>query len=277
MEIGERFGRLVTIKELSERNHGHVMWECKCDCGNITKVQRDRLLNGHTKSCGCGKIKHFNITKGKDLTGKRIGRLVVKEWLGTDIRSKNKQSIYRCECDCGNIKNISRSDLMSGRVFSCGCYAIEIRTKHNGYRDRLYNIWSAMRDRCNNSNHPSYYAYGGRGIKVCDEWDDYKIFKDWAMKNGYNPDAEFQECTIDRVDNDGNYEPNNCRFVNFDVQSNNRQNTIRIEMDGNIKSLKQWCDELNCDYNKTYKRKVAGKDIRDWFNCELPYKVVRVV
>ena len=277
MEIGEKYGRLTTIRELPERNYGHVMWLCQCECGKTTKVQRDRLLNGHTRSCGCAKKKHIDITKGTDITGQRFGRLVVKEWLGTKFRGGQTHSLYRCECDCGNTKDILRMDLLSGRIVSCGCYALEVRTKHGGCKERLYPIWHAMIGRCRNSNNKYYYAYGGRGIRVCDEWNDYSKFREWAMNNGYNPEAEYLECTIDRIDVNGNYEPDNCRFVDFEVQANNTRRTIKIEMDGTIKSLKQWCNYLDCNYEKACHRKKVGKDIREWFDKGLPYKDVKIV
>lgn len=277
MEIGEKYGRLTVVRELPQRNYGHVMIECLCDCGKTTNVQRDRLISGHTKSCGCMHIKRDKPYKGKDITGQRFGKLVAVEWVSSKQRKHNKVAVWKCRCDCGNEKEIARVDLLTGRVNSCGCYMIESHTKHGGVQDRLYPIWSAMRDRCNNPNNKSYHSYGGRGIKICKEWDDYSIFRKWALNNGYDPDAEFQECTIDRINNDKDYEPANCRFVDMEVQSNNRQNTIKVEMDGNIKSLKQWCNYLNCNYDKACHRKEAGKDIREWFDCELPYKVVRVI
>lgn len=273
MVSGEKFGRLTTIRELPERNYGHVMWECQCECGNITKVQRDRLLSGHTRSCGCGKTNPLSLKKGSDITGKRIGRLVVLEWVG----SKRNSTLWRCKCDCGKIKDIPRSDLMSGRVFSCGCLKLENQTKHGCINDRLYKVWVSMRDRCNNPNNRYYANYGGRGVRVCKEWNDYLNFKHWAMNNGYDPDAEFQKCTIDRIDVNGNYEPDNCRIVDFEVQINNTTRTIRVEMDGTTKSLKQWCNYLGCNYDYAYHRKTAGKDVKEWFNIELPYKNVKIV
>lgn len=275
MVVGERYGRLTTLREMAKRNHGHVMWECICDCGNTTYVQRDRLLNGHTRSCGCMKIKRDkpNI----DITGQRFGRLVATEWVGSKKRGEYKTAVWKCRCDCGTVKEIARTDLMSGRVVSCGCRKLEYVTKHGGYKDRLYNIWSGMRDRCNNPHNRYYQDYGARGISICDEWNDYGVFKEWAYKNGYDESAVFQECTIDRIDVNGDYEPSNCRWVSILVQANNTRRTIKVEMDGEIKSVKQWCAFFNCKYGTALSRKNRGIDIREWFGVELPYKVVRLV
>lgn len=271
MEKGEKYGQLTTIRELPERQYGHVMWECQCECGNITKVQRDRLISGHTKSCGCHKRIAYNPKK--DITGQRFGRLVAEERVESKRRGKYKIAVWKCRCDCGNTIEYARVDLASGRVVSCGCRKI----KHGGARERLYSIWSAMRDRCNNPNSDYYKHYGQRGISVCKEWDDYSNFREWAYKNGYDESAEFQECTIDRIDVNGDYEPSNCRWVSILVQANNTRRTIKVEMDGEIKSVKQWCAFFNCKYGTALSRKNRGIDIREWFGVELPYKVVRLV
>ncbi len=271
MKSGEVYGYLTTVRELSERNSGHVVWECKCKCGNTTRVYRDRLISGHTKSCGCHR--RMSYSPQVDLTGKEIGRLKVIEWTGTT----KKGSYWLCECKCGNKKKISHSDLQSGRVISCGCSKIERLAKHNGAYDRLYGVWSAMKERCDNPNNKYYDCYGGRGIRVCNEWQDYSKFKEWSYANGYDEYAGFQECTIDRIDVNGNYEPSNCRYVNQEVQSNNKRVTIKVEMDGEIKSLKQWCEILGSGYQKARYRRNQRYEVKDWFDCELPYKVVRVV
>ncbi len=162
----------------------------------------------------------------KDLTGQRFGRLVVIKRFGI---SPKREAAWECLCDCGKTIISCSWNLRSGNTNSCGCLnSDEARkrfTTHNMSSSRLYVVWSAMKQRCYNPSHRAYKRYGGRGISVCDEWlHDFQAFYDWAIANGYDENAAFQQCTIDRIDNDKGYTPDNCRWVDVKTQNNNKSN-----------------------------------------------------
>ena len=163
-------------------------------------------------------------------------------------RAENRKSVvmWKCVCDCGNVCVVNAYNLTSGHSSSCGCLRDESRHKkaiHNGCKDRLYHVWVTMKQRCSNPNHNSYKNYGARGISVCDEWvNDYAAFRKWAYENGYDENAQRFACTIDRIDSDGDYSPDNCRWVkDYSIQVKNRRHyeyashrksVIRISNDG---------------------------------------------
>ena len=179
-----------------------------------------------------------------DLTGQKFGRLMVIECAGRDKRGR---AIWKCKCDCGN-EAIKGSDrLIRGITQSCGCLHTErtrqANTRHGLTHTRLFNIWSGMRKRCYNSNCHAYKDYGGRGITISEEWNDFITFKDWALTHGYD-----NNLTIDRKDVNGNYEPSNCRWATMKVQSNNTRTNRIITFNGKTQTMKEWANELNINY-----------------------------
>jgi len=165
---------------------------------------------------------------------------------------KDRHVVWHCRCDCGNEVNVRSSDLISGHTTSCGCYnrerTAEVKTKHGmaryGKQHPVYDAWTNMIQRCENPNHNQYKDYGGRGITVCAEWHDPVVFIDWALANNWR-----KSLTLDRVNNDGNYEPGNCRWVTVKVQARNKRNNHLITFDGKTQTMAGWAEELNISYN----------------------------
>ena len=168
------------------------------------------------------------MSKVVDLTGQRFGRLTVIERYGSN---KDGQATWLCQCDCGNQPVVRGGKLRSGHTTSCGCLFVEKRFKGNNMRHgkshtRLFYVWHDMKRRCYYPKYEHYDRYGGRGISVCDAWlHDFQAFYDWAIANGYDENAPRGKCTIDRIDNDKGYSPDNCRWVDAKAQADNRSNS----------------------------------------------------
>lgn len=202
----------------------------------------------------------------KDLVGKRFGRWTVKERASDHVTAKGYHHVmWRCVCDCGTERCVRGKSLTCGISKSCGCMRDELlgqrARKHGGFGTRLYAIWISMRQRCNNPNHHSYHNYGGRGIKICPEWDDYEIFREWAIRAGYKEDAERGLYTLDRIDVNQGYQPNNCRFATMREQAENRRDSIWVEHDGEIHPLTVWSEILDIEYTTLWSRYRRGKQI----------------
>ena len=170
--------------------------------------------------------------KAKNIAGQRFGYLTALSRVGSNAQGI---ALWLCECDCGNRKIVSGSKLREGAVKSCGCMTKKLiaislgREAHGCSNDRLYNVWRTMKARCDNPNNEKYPDYGGRGIKVCEEWhESFSSFRKWALENGYDYAAPRGACTIDRVDVDGDYEPSNCRWTDAKTQSNNQRPRTKI-------------------------------------------------
>lgn len=176
--------------------------------------------------------------------GKQFGYLTVIGHTYASDKNGRQYIEYVCACDCGNIYCVIPNFLYEGRVKSCGCKHDELckkaATKHGLSGERLYKVWANMKSRCFRKSSQEYKNYGGRGITVCKEWLDYESFRNWALEAGYDPLAPFSECTIDRIDVNGNYEPGNCRWANAEVQGNNKRTNVLIEHDGEIHTLSEW-------------------------------------
>lgn len=187
----------------------------------------------------------------KDLTGQKFDRLTVIKRVGT---SKSGKVLWLCECSCREHNQITTttSNLITGNTKSCGCLAKEsasrtgkANTIHGDTDTRLYRIFRGMKDRCYNSKNKDYARYGGRGIKVCEEWlNDYITFKKWATSNGYQEDL-----TIERKDFDKDYCPENCKWISMSQQQRNKSNNRVITYNGESKILVEWAEQFNIPYN----------------------------
>lgn len=182
----------------------------------------------------------------KDLTGLKFGHWTVLR------RAENigKQAAWLCRCDCGTERTVQGTSLKCGLSKSCGCKKSENHFKtHGESNSRLYRIWLQMKHRTSNPANHKYGDYGGRGIRVCTEWQTFEPFLKWAKENGYADNLQ-----IDRLNVDGNYEPTNCRWVTRKVNMLNRRNTILITFKGETKPLLIWCEELGVPYCTVYSR-----------------------
>ena len=182
------------------------------------------------------------MTLRKDITGQKFGRWTVLHVIDED-RTGSKAVRYMCRCECGTERPVQYSNLVNGTSKSCGCLGNEIakaqHTKHGMAGTRIFRTWAKMKQRCQNPNDPSYSAYGGRGIKVCDAWMEFQSFYDWAMSNGYQDNL-----TIDRINVNGNYEPSNCRWTTKYYQDRNTRRSVFIEYQGRLMNQSDWADEF---------------------------------
>lgn len=230
-----KYGKLTVIKRHGRNTSNKITWLCKCDCGNETIVAGNSLRTGYTESCGCLKGRSLEY-----LTGMTFNRWKVKERI-EDANDQNTK--WKCVCECGNESIVASGALKSGMSKSCGCYKNEQTSQrnramatHGKTNTRLYRIWNNMKDRCLNSNSKDFVNYGGRGIRIHEDWiNDFQVFYDWAMNNGYS-----YELSIDRMDNNGHYEPSNCRWTTMEEQQNNTRNNCNITIDGITKTASEW-------------------------------------
>lgn len=175
----------------------------------------------------------------EEFIGTRWGNFKV---LGIDesyISKTYNSNHWLFECDCGNVISEIPSRVLSGHKKSCGCRKDKQKTKHGLYADPFYHSWWSMMQRCNNPKHHNYHRYGGRGINVCDEWKDLATFVAWA--HATYPDSG-EKFTVDRIDNDKGYSPNNCRWATSKVQANNRKKTAQATINGETRSISEWCE-----------------------------------
>ena len=194
----------------------------------------------------------------EDIVGNRYGKLIVLS--KTDRKTKDGHYYYNCQCDCGNTKEIIAKSLKRGLTKSCGCVRKETMSTHGLSQSRFYAIWEGMIDRVTNPENDRYTRYGGRGITICKEWNDFSNFKNDMYDSYCMHVKEFGEndTTIDRINTDGNYEFDNCRWATNKQQANNRSTNVMIEWNGKTQSMKMWSEELNISYDTIRSRYKRG-------------------
>lgn len=244
---GRQFGRLFVVEREGASKSGQALWKCRCVCGNEVCVEGYSLRSGNTKSCGClwretitrhgfheerlykiwermnarcysPKDEHYDYYGGRGIT-------VCNEWRANYPSFRNWAESH------GYDKDAPYGQCTLTRIDKSGSYCPEnchwTVKNHGGHQERLYGIWEGMKTRCYNPNCKAYSHYGGRGITVCEAWlNSYPIFRDWALLNGYDDSAPRWQCTIDRIDNDKGYSPDNCRWVDMKVQRSNQRRKV---------------------------------------------------
>ena len=182
----------------------------------------------------------------ENLAQKRFGSLLV---IGVAKKKFEKygNSSWACLCDCGNITIKSTTQLNKNKHSSCGCVTSNIR--HGENKTKLHRIWMTMRERTTRKKCQSYKHYGGRGIKVCEEWQTYENFRDWALSSGYE-----EGLSIERVDNDGDYCPENCVWADRYTQANNKRTNVKITLDGQTKTMSEWARDYGICYKLVHAR-----------------------
>lgn len=224
---GIRYGMLVAIEAVPP-SRGRTKWRCSCDCGQQVVVAAGNLSSGNSKSCGCANPRAKY--RGLNLSGRRFGMLVAGEKVGA-VK-------WLCKCDCGKSKPVAQSALMAGRI-SCGCMESVVKT-HGMSHTNIYSIWKHIISRCENKRDAAYHGYGGRGIKICERWS---VFENFYADMGDKPRGK----SIDRIDNDGNYEPSNCRWATSTEQGCNKRNNRIVSVNGRSVPLSQACREHSID------------------------------
>lgn len=212
---GQRFGLLVA-ESRAPSVKGQTYWLCRCDCGRLSTVRAGNLASGMITGCGC---RRSGADRAPDMTGRRFGRLVA---LTRDGTTPLGLALWAFQCDCGTRVTLPATRVRAGAVASCGCLKLELfrenATTHGRSKTNLYGRWVSMKARCHNPKDARYADYGGRGISVCQEWRD--SFEQFALDVGEPPEPHLQ---LDRIDNDGNYEPGNVRWATRSQQQLNKR------------------------------------------------------
>lgn len=254
---GIRSGKLVVVKCVGKDNYGNL-WECLCDCGKTKIVRTNDITFKRVVSCGCEQHKR-NVS-----IGDKFGFLTITKLPEGSLRN-NKVT---CVCECGLYGEYYLNNLRRGTTTSCGCkrsfYAKKARNCHGESTSVLYKKWASMKNRCQNKNAKNYNDYGGRGIRICNEWLEFWSFREWAYKNGY-----CEGLSIERINVNGNYEPSNCKWVMLEEQARNKRRSVIIEYGGKKQTAAEWARELGIGKETiTYRHRAGWSDEECLFGKE---------
>ena len=249
--IGKRFGKWTVLYRISNNETKKIFYMCRCECGAKKPVRADALKRG--KSTGC---KH--CTKLVDLKNQQFGHWKVIEYAGTD---KNRNAMWLCKCNlCDKTYKVASSNLLSNKSTCCRYCSNQQFKKHGESNSRIYRIWVKMRARCYNKQYKAYKDYGARGITVCDMWkNDSTAFIEWAKKSGYRDNL-----TLDRIDLNKGYYPENCRWASLqEQQQTHKRRLIEITYKNKTQCLAVWCRTLGLNYNLARSRIHKGYAFAD--------------
>lgn len=248
---GQVFNRLTAVECLGANEKGYTMWRCKCICGGEAITRTAALKSGATKSCGC--LQRENKYR-EDLTGQVFHKITVIEYAGTDRKSKS--TLWKCKCECGKEFISRKTPLQNGQTKSCGCLSKSgvLTIKHGMSKHPVYMVWESMRRRCATDN-PDY---GGRGIKVCEEW--VNSFETFYRDMG---DSYEKGLTIERIDVDGDYTPENCKWATRMEQQNNRRVNNFITVFGERMTVAQAARKYNMSRTTLDRRLNRGDSPED--------------
>ena len=249
---GQKFNKLTVISKNGKSSSGDILWKCRCDCGNEINVISTHLKSNNTKSCGCIKI--------IDLVGQKFGKLsVISLSSNNHYNYVSRSAVWLCKCDCGNLTNVIGNSLREGVTRSCGCLNKELKTTHGMKNTPEYQAWQGLKQRCGNSNDPSYNRYGGRGINVCERW--LNSFENFYTDMGPKPSPDH---SIDRYpNNNGNYEPGNCKWSTDTEQQNNRRDNIICIYEGKEHNATLLAREYNVSPKIFISRINSGWSVED--------------
>jgi hypothetical protein len=260
--VGHRYGKLVVVRRAGSNSRGRPLWFCRCDCGGTANAPAPNLANGTTRSCGCLRRGPPHRTTPKhDLRGRRFGKLTVTSYVGMRTGSCGSGAHWLCVCDCGAEREYYAAALVFGSLNSCGCVRKAIISRaaitHGRSGTRCYRIWQGIRSRCLNPRYHAYPNYGGRGIGICSRWDKFPQF----LADMGEPPSDTH--SIERIDNNRGYEPGNCRWATDLDQANNKRGSRRFTIEGETRTLAEWCRLTGVGYFVAHGRLRQGKTIED--------------